>query len=432
MKHIFNSVIKISCDYVEINWEMPFMIKDQKNNSATGFIINKEGYVITAAHVANSSKKIWGFFSKYGKKPIPLQLIGCYPEFDIALLKLTKKFLSKHTIIDYLSLGNSDHLQFEENVTALGYPTNTDNLKITKGIISGKEDFLIQTDTALNPGNSGGPLLNSKNEVVGINVAIMKDKDNIGYAVPINIYKNVADLLKKEKILFKPVLGALYSNLNDSYFDYHSNILCKSGIVLNKIFKNSPLYKTAIQEKDIICSINGNLIDNYGEIKETQYEGTNKVSEYLSKLAFNSTITIKYWSHQRTEINTISIIPTTSDKIYKIREKYPIIEPITYTLFQGIVFMELCLNHLIKEEFQHLGFLILNSKHDQNYIIVTKIMNDSPLHRENILTQGDIITKVNGDKFNNLVNFEKILQKNKGEFNILEINNNKEIYIRNA
>ena len=108
------------------------------------------------------------------------------------------------------------------------------------------------------------------------------------------------------------------------------------------------------------------------------------------------------------------------------------IEPIKHTLYQGIVFMELCLNHLVKEEFQHLGYLILNSKHDQNYIIVTKIMNDSPIHRENILIQGDIITKVNGKKFNSLANFEKILLKNKDEFNILEINNNKEIYIRNA
>lgn len=430
MKHIFSSIIKISCDHVEINWEMPFMIKDQQTRSATGFIISNDGYILTAAHVVNSSKKLWCFFSEYGKKPIPLKVIGCYPEFDIALLKLTKDFLRSNPIRKYLSLGNSDTLEFEENVTALGYPTDTDNLKITKGIISGKEDFLIQTDTALNPGNSGGPLLNSKNQVVGINVAVQKDKDNIGYAVPINVYKNVEKLIKKHTIIFKPVLGALYSNLNDSYFEYHSNNLCKSGIVINKIFRKSPLYKTDIKEKDIICSINENTIDNYGEISETQYEGKTKISEYLSKLPFKSKIKIKYWSNKESKIKTIYIAPTTSNKIYKIREKYPMIEPIRHFLFQGIVFMELCLNHLVLEEFQHLGYLIINSLHDKNYIIVTKIMNDSPIHREHTLEQGDIINKINGKTFQNLQDFQKLLRTSE-TFYILEINGNKEIYINN-
>jgi S1-C subfamily serine protease len=430
MKPVFSSIIKISCDYVEINWEIPFMIKDQKIRSATGFIISNDGYILTAAHVVNSSNKLWAFFSEYGKKPIPLKVIGCYPEFDIALLKLTDVFLKENPIKKYLSLGNSDTLEFEENVTALGFPTDTDNLKITKGIISGKEDYLIQTDTALNPGNSGGPLLNYKNQVVGINVAIQKDRDNIGYAVPINIFKNVEKILKKKKILFKPVLGALYSNLNDAYFSYNTNNLCKSGVIINKIFKNSPLYNTSIKEKDIICSINENNIDNYGEINEKQYEGKIKISEFISKLPFNNKINIRYWNNKEDKIKKISIIPTTSNKIYKIREKYPIIEPINYVLFQGIVFMDLCLNHLVLEEFQHLGYLIINSLHDINYVIVTKIMNDSPVHLENILIPGDIITKLNGKKFKNLHDFKKLV-RNSEKYYILEINGNKDIYITN-
>ena len=90
-----------------------------------------------------------------------------------------------------LKFGNSDSVSFGEEVMTLGYPLGMDSLKLTVGIISGRQDSLFQTDAPLNPGNSGGPMMNKQGEVIGINVAIIEKSQNVGFAIPCRQFKMV-------------------------------------------------------------------------------------------------------------------------------------------------------------------------------------------------------------------------------------------------
>ena len=117
--------------------------------------------------------------------------------------------------IPFLPLGDSDLIHRSDEVLALGYPLGQQSLKSTTGVISGREQHLIQMSAAINPGNSGGPSLNTKGEVIGINSAGIPAAQNVGYMIPINDLKIVLADLYKVKLLRKPFLGVLFNNATD-------------------------------------------------------------------------------------------------------------------------------------------------------------------------------------------------------------------------
>ncbi|MDR2725939.1 MAG: trypsin-like peptidase domain-containing protein, partial [Candidatus Adiutrix sp.] len=162
----------------------------------SGFIFDKEGYVITNNHVVDGAEEIMVKLS--GGEEIPAEIIGSDPKTDLALLKLKKA-----GTYPFLVLGDSQKVNIGDWVVAIGNPFGLDHT-VTAGILSarsrslgaGPYDDFLQTDAAINLGNSGGPLLNLAGEVIGINTAIVAGGNNIGFAIPTNLAKGIVGQLK--------------------------------------------------------------------------------------------------------------------------------------------------------------------------------------------------------------------------------------------
>ena len=173
------------------------------NGSGTGFLIDKEGYILTNNHVVENADVIK--ITLQNEKKYEAKLIGSDSKTDIALLKIVNPD-SKN--FPYLTLGNSENVEVGEWVVAIGNPFGLDHT-VTTGVVSAKArnigagpyDEYIQTDASINPGNSGGPLLNMNGEVIGINTAIFSRTGGnvgIGFTIPIKMASDILDELKKD------------------------------------------------------------------------------------------------------------------------------------------------------------------------------------------------------------------------------------------
>jgi serine protease Do len=236
----------------------------KQNSLGSGFIIDTEGYIITNNHVITDADEI-KVKLKDGKE-FNAEIIGKDPTTDIALLKIkpTKD-------LPALTLGDSNDLEIGQWVVAIGNPFGLEDT-VTAGIVSAKgrvigagpyDDF-IQTDASINPGNSGGPLINLKGEVVGINTAIIAGGGgSIGFAIPINMAKDIIDQLKKSGEVSRGWLGVAIQDLDEELKSYYK---VDSGVLITEVFADDPADKAGIKANDIIVSVNGTPVNSSREL----------------------------------------------------------------------------------------------------------------------------------------------------------------------
>jgi S1-C subfamily serine protease len=163
----------------------------------TGFIINEEGYIVTNAHVLAGGRKIQAITSE--QKLMDAIFIGYNIDFDIALLKIPGEY-------EAIELGDSEDIQIGEKVIAIGNPLGL-QFSVSEGIVSGIHregingiEAYIQTDAALNPGNSGGPLINKQGEVIGINNFKIGDSESLGFALESNYIEDIVNDISQEEL----------------------------------------------------------------------------------------------------------------------------------------------------------------------------------------------------------------------------------------
>ena len=240
-----------------IPFQVPIPFKSEGFSLGSGFLINKEGYILTNAHVISNAVNIHVVLAE-GKKEYPAKIIGIDRLTDTALIKIEPDFVP--TVLPF---GDSDKLQMGEMVLAIGNPLGFQH-SVTSGLISAKERAtphagnrytnFLQTDSAINPGSSGGPLINLYGEVVGINTAIVEQAQLIGFAIPINTVKGVMGMLiigKTERGWFgahaSPITAeeALELNYPES-----------EGMLIKGVDKDSPAEQSGLQINDIITGFN--------------------------------------------------------------------------------------------------------------------------------------------------------------------------------
>ncbi|MEJ2658121.1 MAG: DegQ family serine endoprotease [Desulfobacterales bacterium] len=243
-----------------------FFDEDQNRNFkqrslGSGFIIDKDGYIVTNNHVIDNADKIVVILNN--EKEFEAQIIGRDKNTDLALIKI-----DSHHNLPVLRFGNSDTLKVGQWVVAIGNPFGLEHT-VTAGIVSAKgrvigsgpyDDF-IQTDASINPGNSGGPLLNMKGEVVGINTAIVAGGQGIGFAIPVNLAKNIIGQLKNSGEVTRGWLGVGIQDISEEVAEYYG-IKEKNGVLVTEVFPGDPADAAGIKPKDIIVSVNGKAIDS--------------------------------------------------------------------------------------------------------------------------------------------------------------------------
>ncbi len=225
----------------------------------SGFIIDKEGFVVTNNHVIEDADQIKVKLND--QREFDANIVGRDPNTDIALLKI-----ESGDNLPVVKLGDSDALEVGQWVLAIGSPFGLEHT-VTAGIVSAKgrvigsgpyDDF-IQTDASINPGNSGGPLLNLKGEVIGINTAIIASGQGIGFAIPINLAKDIIVALKNEGEVTRGWLGVAIQDLSSDMAEYYG-IEKKEGVFVADVFEGDPADQSGIQRKDIIVELNGQKI----------------------------------------------------------------------------------------------------------------------------------------------------------------------------
>lgn len=247
----------------------------QQQSIGSGFLISKDGYIITNQHVIDGAVNIKvtvpGSENKY-----EAVLVGEDYDLDLAVIKIEGKDFPT------LTLGNSDQIRVGEAVLAIGQPYGLDHT-VTTGVISAKgrpiniEDRsyqnLIQTDAAINPGNSGGPLLNMQGQVIGINTAVNAEAQGIGFAIPINVVTDVLDQLLTGQTIPKPYMGVSMSDLNQQMIQRLGLNSGVSGALIIEVLKGSAAEAAGLQPYDLVVGIDDQAINSAADL---QKEGKSK------------------------------------------------------------------------------------------------------------------------------------------------------------
>ncbi|MCG8615465.1 MAG: Do family serine endopeptidase [Desulfobacterales bacterium] len=233
----------------------------------SGFLIDREGFIVTNNHVIKDADQIKVIL--HDKKEYDAKIIGTDPMTDLALIKIEAKGLKP------LKFGSSEKAKVGSWVVAIGSPFGLEQT-VTAGIISAKgriigsgpyDDF-IQTDASINPGNSGGPLLNLKGEVIGINTAIVKSGQGIGFAIPSDMATGIIEQLKESSHVSRGWLGVAIQNVSKEMAEYYK-LDPGQGVYVAKAYEENPAYEAGIRQGDIITSIDGKEINSSRDLTIT-------------------------------------------------------------------------------------------------------------------------------------------------------------------
>ena len=277
----------------------------------SGVIISKDGYIITNNHVVDGASEV--SVTLNDDREFTATVVGGDTQSDIALLKIEA---SNGTDFDYVSFGDSDNLQVGEWVLAVGNPFNLTST-VTAGIVSAKNrsnivgegrslQSFIQIDAAVNPGNSGGALVNTRGELVGINTAIYSQTGNFAgyaFAIPISIAGKIASDIKEYGSVQRAILGILSPNiefLKENDPDKYKELQKIVGVQIDDFSDRSPAKAAGIQKGDIIKSINNAPIKNFNELQSQigRYRPGDKVKVVIERDGKENSYTVELKNDQ--------------------------------------------------------------------------------------------------------------------------------------
>lgn len=240
--------------------------------AGSGFILSADGYILTNYHVVEDSNSIT--VSLYDGTEYDATLVGCDESNDIAVLKIDAEGLTP------VVLGDSDNLNVGDQVVAIGNPLGELTFSLTTGVVSALNREvtlssnvtmnLIQTDCAINSGNSGGALFNLYGEVIGITNAKYSSSsssseasiDNIGFAIPLNHVKNIVKSIIETGSITKPYIGVTVSSVSSEAQGYG----LPTGAAVRSVEADSPAAKAGLEENDIITEVDGTAINSSTEL----------------------------------------------------------------------------------------------------------------------------------------------------------------------
>lgn len=275
----------------------------------TGVVYRSDGYLLTNNHVINSLKGAAAdqIIVVLGDgKSYPAKVVGADPQTDLAVLKID------HKNLPVPKWANSDKIQEGQIAIAIGNPLDEQfRNTVTVGVVSAKGrevvinsdtvlSNMLQTDASINPGNSGGPLLNSSGLIIGINTAIAAKSQGIGFAIPSNTAKNVADQLISKGYVSRPGLGIGYFNLtpeNARALEYRlqRKLPTDQGILIVRVIKNTPAHLGGLLPGDIIIKINGEII------------GTEDFREVIGKYKIGTKLKLDFYRGNELKQVTVTI-----------------------------------------------------------------------------------------------------------------------------
>lgn len=358
--------------------------------SGSGVIISDDGYIVTNNHVISGADDISVTLSN--KKTYTAKVVGADPAYDLAVIKIDDKNLP------FMLYGNSSDVEIGQWVLAIGYPLDLETT-VTAGIISAKSRSLglnrdkngktaggvesyLQTDAAVNPGNSGGPLINTNGQLIGINSAIASSNglyNGYSYAIPVNIVKKVVNDLIKYGSVQRGYIGAMYidaGKLTKEEKEANQIPVNVDGLYITDLDKNGAAVQAGMQKGDVLKKINGVEINSGSELQEQ-----------LSNFRPGDKVNITY--ARNGAVKTVSVTLKNSAGNYDIVKRNEMIDKFGADLLT-----------LDAKRAKSLGL--------QGGVVVRKI-NDGAINDQTRMRDGFIITKANGKSVRNLDDLKAII-----------------------
>jgi S1-C subfamily serine protease len=260
---------------------------ESKSGGGSGFVFTPDGLIITNSHVVHGAKKLNVAFSDGSRHAA--HLVGDDPDTDLAVISISGSHLPS------LTLGNSDKIRVGQLVVAVGNPFGF-HYTVTAGVVSalGRSlrskngrliDNVIQTDAALNPGNSGGPLVTSNGHVIGVNTAIVLPAQGLCFAIPINTAQFIVSQLLQHGRIRRSYIGVAGQNiiLPRQVIRFH-NLNTEKGVLVVGIEPKSPADQAGLMEGDVIINLGGVIIDSVDDLHKALTGEKSGVPEKISFL----------------------------------------------------------------------------------------------------------------------------------------------------
>lgn len=292
-------VVSIAVSQISLSQNQGIVSTD--SNIGTGFIADANGWIVTNQHVVSSTTATYKIVTSDGKQ-YDVTEIARDDANDIAILKIDAKDLK------VLDLGDSNSLVAGQDVIAIGTPLGEYAGSVTKGIISGLNrtvttsaswfgatqktyEGVLQTDAAVNPGNSGGPLLNSEGKVIGVNFATTSGAENISFALPINKVKEKIEEYRTYGKFIEAYMGVSYQMISEYLAMYYSSNVVP-GALIQSLDVYGPAYKAGIQKGDIITELGGEKVTSSLSIYIQKHKVGDKVEVKVSRAGVEKTFEV--------------------------------------------------------------------------------------------------------------------------------------------
>jgi serine protease Do len=353
----------------------------------SGFIMSKDGYILTNNHVVEDADQIKVKLA--GGKEFDGKIVGRDPKTDLALVKIVGD-----SDLQPLKLGNSDDLKVGNWVVAVGSPFGLEQT-VTAGIVSAKGrvigsgpyDNFIQTDASINPGNSGGPLINLQGEVVGINTAIIASGQGIGFAIPINMAKEIAPQLQKRGHVTRGLLGV---SIQDVTPELAKSLGLKEskGALVSQVVPGGPADKAGFEQGDVIVNFDGRTVGD-----------SNDLPRIVASTPVGKTVTVKLLRDGK-EIERQA-------KVGEMEEENTSAAKSPFHPSLGVTVQD-----LTPQVARELGLK------KSAGVVVTGVEPGSPA-AEAMIQVGDVIQTVNRQPVKNVDDFVKFVEKAKGGGSLL-------------
>jgi serine protease Do len=359
--------------------------REMKQQSlGSGFIIDKDGYIITNNHVVEGAEEIKVKLAD--GREFKAKVAGRDPKTDLALIKISSLFKN----LPVLLLGDSDRIRVGDWVLAVGNPFGLEHT-VTQGIISatgrvigsGPYDNFLQTDAPINPGNSGGPLVNMKGEVIGINTAIMASGQGIGFAIPSNMAKTVVSQIREKGKVVRGWIGVSVQTVTPEMAQAFG-LKDTKGALVGEVVPGGPAEAAGIKRGDVIISFDGKTVSGLSDLPVAVAETPVGKSAEVKVIREGKEFTL-----------TIQVAEMPEGRIASAPANVP----------KGNLGISIDnINPRWRAEFKI---------RDRSGVVITDIAPDSPA-AEAGLQSGDVIKEVNRKPVNNINDYHNIVAETKG------------------
>lgn len=408
------AVVQIINHSLEVDDLVPFR-RGGVESRGSGFIIKDEEryFIVTNFHVVQNSIRLFVQLPLiFGNQRFEVAVVGIAPDNDLALLSFAQedleKISSKQGSVPCLELGDSSVIKRSDELLGIGFPLGQTSPKSATGVVSGFETipvslakiYAVQVTKPCNPGNSGGPILNTEGQVVAIDVAGPNaPTDNIAYAIPINDFKIIQARLARGELVKKPYIGASSCAARDHELAELLHNPTPAGCYVTAIFKGGLFESWGIQEGDMIYEINDLALDAYGCVESPLQIDRKPLVEYILSFPLGTLFDLVVYRRGEKIKTTVALV-FKEEPVIRWR---PLDYEIDYEIVGGLILQNLSLN--VMQAFSKApGYIqarigqyqIYEEKRNQPVVIVTQILAGSLAAESRSVGVGEFITHVNG------------------------------------